>query len=256
MRGQLLNYYRHIIPAHVAVTGTPQFDFHRKPEAIWPRQTTINRLGLPEDARYFLYAASAAVLTPQEPELVIQLAARMASDEHLKTHWLVVRVHPMDSRQRWQPVLDQSPRVVLSAPWDTSAGSGDTALSTLDDQYRLVNSIYHASAIINIASTTTLDAAILDRPSIGIEFSKEPDSPRDILYREYETTHYKPLVTSGGLRVAYRWTELMKLMRLALEKPERDRAERADMVAQECGLVDGRAAERVTDAILGLLDVR
>ena len=67
---------------------------------------------------------------------------------------------------------------------------------------RFVSAIAYCDACINIVSTMTLDAAILDRPIVGIEFSREPSSPQEIMYSEYGADHYRPVVESGGLRLA------------------------------------------------------
>jgi CDP-glycerol glycerophosphotransferase (TagB/SpsB family) len=130
------------------------------------------------------------------------------------------------------------------------------AIPSASDQAQLVSSIAHCDACINIVSTMTLDAAVLDRPVVGIEFSREPASPQGIMFSEYEADHYKPVVESGGLRLARRWPELMGYLREAIENPERDREKRARLVRNECGVVDGHAADRITAALQGLLKSR
>jgi hypothetical protein len=126
-------------------------------------------------------------------------------------------------------------------------------IPTADDQAVLISSLAHASACLNIASTTTLDAAILDRPVIGIRFDREKDAPGELIYEEYDTDHFRPLVESGGLRLARSWSELMELMHLAIVRPDTDKEARARMVARECGVVDGRAGERITGVLIKLL---
>ena len=122
-----------------------------------------------------------------------------------------------------------------------------------EEQARLISSLLHGEACVNIVSTMSLDAAILDRPVIGIEFHDEINAPREIMYSEYRATHYRPLVESGGLRIARTWNELMELLRLAISDPERDRLERAAMVSAVCGPLDGHSAERVADGLQAIL---
>jgi hypothetical protein len=73
-----------------------------------------------------------------------------------------------------------------------------------------------------------------------------------MLYAEYGAEHYAPLVASGGIRLAHSWEELLDLMVAAVDAPERDRDRRARMVADECGPVDGHAAERVARTLITL----
>jgi len=253
MRDQLLRLYPQVTKDQVRITGTPQFDFHRRPACLWTREYTLQHLGLPPNAEYFLYGTSVEGLTPAEPELVARIAKKIQEHDILKNYWLVVRIHPRDDWSRWDGVRRSSSHVVLSKAWDVTPNSSGWALPTMDDHARLTSSLVHATACINIASTISLDAAILDRPVIGIRFDKEPDAPPEILYEEYDTDHYRPLVELGGLRLAHTWDELLDLMQQAIEHPDRDRDARARMVSQECGMVDGKAAERVANALLDIL---
>lgn len=250
MRAQLLRLYPETPRDHVTVTGTPQFDFHRDPAYRRPRGETLASLGVPADARYVLYAASFVGLAPDEPELVRRIAECMQRVPALRDLWLVVRIHPLETRERWRPVTDVFPNVVVQTAWETSPDPDGWTLSTPADQARLVSALAHAEMCVNVASTMTLDAALLDRPVIGIDFSSETDAPRGIMYEEYGVEHYRPLVDRGGLRVAKSWTELAALMESAVGDPGRDRVQRAQMVEYECGRADGRAAERLTAALL------
>jgi hypothetical protein len=253
MKEQLLAFYPQVAERQVTITGTPQFDFHRRPDFLWTQQETLQHLGLPPDAQYFLYAGGSQSLTPAEPELVTELTRWMEKDELLSSYWLVVRTHPLDDWNRWGATLSSSDRVVLSQAWNTEPDEEGWALTTPEDQARLVSTLAHAAGCLNIASTVTLDAAILDRPVIGIRFEDEDDAPTDIIYEGYDTDHFRPLVESGGLQVAHSWSELLSLMHQAITEPGRDKKGRARMVAQECGAVDGHAAERVVDALLTCL---
>lgn len=250
MRAQLLRLYPDTPRDHVTVTGTPQFDFHRDPAYRRPRGETLAALGVPGDARYVLYAASFVGLAPDEPELVRRIAERMQRTPALRNLWLVVRIHPLETRERWRPVTAVFRNVVVQTAWETPPDRDGWTLSTPADQARLVSALAHAEMCVNVASTMTLDAALLDRPVIGIDFSTEPDAPRGIMYEEYGVEHYRPLVERGGLRVAKSWNELASLMESAMSDPGRDRMQRAHMVEYECGRADGGAADRLTAALL------
>ena len=100
----------------------------------------------------------------------------------------------------------------------------------------------------------SLDAAILDRPVIGIEFSGERSGPREIMYSAYGATHYRPIVESGGLELARSWEELLESLHLATTRPERLREARARMVREVCGPADGQSGRRVVDAVVRILE--
>ncbi len=251
MKDQLLHFYPQVRPEQVEVTGTPQFDFHRKPEFVWERDFTLSRLGLPVNSKYFLYGASPFSLTPKEPQLVKMLSEKMRQNEILRDYWLVVRTHPKDDWERWRKETNNDQRIIFSNAWDSTPDETGWTYPTTDDLARLTSSLAHSSACINIASTISLDAAILNRPVIGIDFENEPNAPREILYEEYQADHYRPLVESGGLRLAHNWEEMMNLMIDAIQFPNRDLAARQNMVQQECGVVDGNSARRLAAAVSG-----
>jgi hypothetical protein len=251
MRDRLVSLYPEIPSDRVQVTGTPQFDFHRRPEFRWSRAETLAALGLPPDARYLLYAASHQQLAPDEPALVAALARRLADDPDSATHHLVVRLHPLDDGRRWEALrLAAGGTVRLVTAWERPAAADGWTLSSPRDQARLVSTLAHADACLNVASTMSLDAALLDRPVIGLALAEVVDAPREILYAEYDCDHYRPLVASGGIDLAHDWGELRALVRRALRQPDVGRAARARMVAEECGPVDGASAARVADAIV------
>ena len=252
MKAELLRLYPRVPAVRVLVTGTPQFDFHRSPDCRWPRGQTLEALKLSPDASYLLYAASHEQLAPDEPALVTGVRETLDGRAELREAFLVVRLHPLDDGPRWSR-LAAHPRVRLERAWSTPTTRDGWTVSSRDDQARLVSLLLHADACLNVASTMTLDAAILDRPVIGLELSAEPGAPREIMYSEYRVDHYRPLVESGGLRLARSWLELADLVAEARRTPERDRDQRAAMVRAVCGEVDGRAAQRVAAAILRIV---
>jgi hypothetical protein len=253
MREQLLRFYPYIASEDVVVTGTPQFDFHRRAEFLWSRGRTLSRLGLPLESRYFLYSTSHESLAPEEPALVEQIAAMLRTHDALKEHRLVVRLHPLDNGERWARLSSASAGILISHAWDTAPDAEGWTVSSSEDQARLISTIAHSDACVNVASTMSLDAAILDRPVINIDFSTELGTPRGLLYAEYDADHYKPLVASGGMRMARGWGDLASLLERAISHPGLDSRERAEMTRTECGTVDGEAARRVAGTLLELL---
>jgi len=253
MKQQLVLFYTHVSPEQVTVTGTPQFDFHRRAEFCLTRQETLSILGLEPNDRYFVYGASTRQLAPDEPLLVRWLAQRIAETKQLKNYKVVVRLHPLDDWSRWNLETDGLDCLILSGAWLTKPSADGWAFITREEQVRLVSLLTHAEACINIASTIGLDAAVLDRPVIGIDFRDEPQAPAELLYSEYYTEHYLPLVESGAIRIASNWGRLIDIMIEAVLFPDKYRANRQQAVQRICGTVDGRASTRVVATVLDLL---
>jgi hypothetical protein len=254
MKTDLLRLYPDVAGDRIDITGTPQFDFHTRPDFLWSREETGRRLGLPDGARYILHAANSKHWTPTEPALVREFIERMGRDSTLRDLWIVVRLHPLDDFTRWQGIADGGLRVVVSMPWLTPPDPDWWALIGADDQRLLVSTIAHAELCVNMCSTMSLDSAILDRPVVGLGFASVSGSPEEKIYREaYNLLHYRPLVESGGLRIAWSWESMLTTIKDYLRDPDLDREARRSMVATECGPVDGRAAVRIADALTSIL---
>jgi hypothetical protein len=241
MKEQVLRLYGERKLSEVQVTGTPQFDFHVRPELQWGRDATLHRLGLNGNDRYLLYAGNCAEFTPSEPELIEQFSSRCAGATDLHAHRIVVRLHPLDDHRRWERFDSPSGRIVISRP---RRQNGDDF--GIEDQALLVNTLVHADTCINMASTMSLDAAVVDTPVVCVAFAGERGGAEDGFCRQvYRTEHYRPLIESGGLRLAHDLDQLVAEVSAYVQNPERDYLSRQELVRQEIGQVDGHASERV-----------
>jgi len=83
MREQLLRLYPDVRPCQVFVTGTPQFDFHVKPDYIWSRAEVAHRLGVDPRKHWIVFAGSAEPLMPTGPELVRQIHTKLLDARQL-----------------------------------------------------------------------------------------------------------------------------------------------------------------------------
>ncbi|MCZ7545721.1 MAG: hypothetical protein M5R40_20370 [Anaerolineae bacterium] len=80
MRDQLVSIYPNIQPENVLVTGTPQFDFHFKPEYWLAREALCQRIGVDPSRPFVLYTAGIDRHFPEEHrtvELIIRLLREM-----------------------------------------------------------------------------------------------------------------------------------------------------------------------------------
>jgi hypothetical protein len=245
MREQLLAFYPATCADRAIVTGTPQFDFHARPEFRWPRARTLAELGMRPDEHYVLYAANSFHHTPTEPELVASYADRFAQMPALRDRRIVVRLHPQDEFTRWSRFERENGRVLVSRPSTSSwrfTGPGDQA--------RLVSTVAHADACVNMWSTMSLDAAAVDTPVICVSFAGERGGLEDRFCRMvYDTEYYRPIIESGGVRLASDLDQLVAHTVAYVSDRSVDREARARLAATECGELDGRATDRLAALI-------
>jgi len=237
----------------VSVLGTPQFDFHRRAELIWDRSTTMERLGLPVQGRYFIYGAGREFHSPGEIAMVNRLAEKIRNDPRWGNYRIVVRLHPLDRVDLWARAAGEN-GIVLCEPFQPPVDDDGWSWSSLEDQALLVSSLYHADACLSVASTIALDAAIMGVPVIGMKIDKGSDQPEEVFFDAFDLDHYRPLVASGGIWMAGSWSETLELLGRAVDHPRAGEAERARMIQSVCGPVNGGSSERTAGELTRFLD--
>ncbi len=251
MQNQLLTFHPQVAKSRVHITGAPQFDFHGRDEFRWTREETLTRLGLPPGTRYVLYAANSFHQTPTEADLIAEFAQRCKRSLKLCNHMIVTRLHPQDNYQRWAGKLMNAPNLVVSQPTTRS-----WHFSKAEEQALLVNSLRYADVCLNMWSTMSLDAAAVGTPAVCVGFALEAGSKEDrFCHMAYETDFYAPIIESGGVRLAQNMDQLVTEVTAYVADRTRDQHQREKLAATDCGLVDGKTAERIAGLITRLVHV-
>jgi CDP-glycerol glycerophosphotransferase (TagB/SpsB family) len=126
---------------------------------------------------------------------------------------------------------------------------GDRDISEEDD-LRLINELYHSDVVITSASTIAVDAAIFDKPLIGVALSRVPVSWWEGVEKFYHQEHFYNVMKTGGIRLCRTKEELLNLIGLYLKNPSRDAAGRKKIVEEQCWKLDGKASVRVSEFLL------
>src|SRR3989344_9487864 len=123
-----------------------------------------------------------------------------------------------------------------------------------DELRHLRNTLAHASVIIGYTSSIMIDAAIFDKPIVGIYF----ETKNNLLLMErpteyYKTEHFMKALQTGGIRLARDREDLIRSINGYLENPSLDREGRRRLAEEQCWRLDGKAGERVANAGLEAL---
>lgn len=250
---QLLDIYHTIRPEQVFVTGTPQFDFHFRPEFRWSREEFCTRVGADPARPFVLYSTGMANHMPGEPQIVETIAAMLRGMSDLGSPQLLVRVYPKDQTGRFEQVKRSNPDVLFPAiPWEPAWQT-----PRLEDSPLLTNMLRHAAAGINVASTISLELCMFDKPVINVGYNPAGVDVREVDYsRYYKFDHYRKVVASGAVRVASSESELQTMLRHALVEPEAGRTERQTLVKSMFGdTLDGYSGLRIADRLITLAGI-
>jgi hypothetical protein len=166
---------------------------------------------------------------------------------------ILLRPHPKDMTD--YSVFKNSSRIKV----DTYGSSPDSSLQNWipheDNIVHLGRTMKYSDVVVNIGSTITIDAACFDTPVINIAYdmkTSEADYVGSVL-RFYSYTHYKNVVSSKAAYIVHSDNEFISAINAYLHNPALHREERKSLVAQQTGVLDGQAHERVAQSILNML---
>lgn len=119
------------------------------------------------------------------------------------------------------------------------------------DQLHYAKVLINSSVVVNFTSTTTIDAALFDRPNVTIGFDEGP--VKNYYYsmqRFLDRTHNRWVRDYAGNRIAKSRGELIDMINFYLENPEEDFEGRKNIVKHLCYDLGGDAA-RASAGFLG-----
>ncbi len=225
IKDDLLKFYPGIYEKHIFITGTPQFDFHFDENFIDSKEELYEFLGISSEKKIILYSTGMAYYTPKEHVIVKEIEKVLRRiDKNLQ---LLVRIYAKDNNAEYYKLREENKNICIPDHyWELNH-----LTPTLKDITLFNSLINHCSIGINVASTVSLDLAILDKPVINIAFNppNEDIYPNDY-EKIYDFDHYKPIVESGAVSLAKNINELEKQIRMYITIPQTHKLQRAKLV--------------------------
>jgi len=256
MRGELREFYPGTRDLPVYVTGAPQFDVFFQPRFHQTREEFCAANGLKPELPIVLHVLGSPNFV-REHHGAAFLAERVSKGE-LGDVQLLVRPHPLfDNGAEADALRGFGPPVVVQR-----TGSKGTPLSARSQDatqiVNWVNTFRHASVLVNMGSTATIDAAVCDVPAIILDYDPEPGRPNQALVNDtnHVWTHLRPITTSGGVTLVDSPERLVDAIRVYLKSPELHREKRRWMAEHVCGFVDGKNGERMGRAIADFMALK
>jgi CDP-Glycerol:Poly(glycerophosphate) glycerophosphotransferase len=232
-----LERYHHIDRNRVTVTGWPQTDvFHRRrPRSDFDR--VVDELGLDPALPVVLVMGNTPTNAPYEKPFVERLVSWWEESGSAARFSLLFRPHPRDRewRDRFSAALFRD-GVAVQEP-------------SFTDLETLAVLLQHGSCVVSNAGTILLDALVNDRPTVCVLYDEGAPSGESWAIKNVSGEHYRRLMASEAFYRAERFEDVVTGIERALANPGELAAERARAAREVVGEVDGRAAERVADAI-------
>jgi hypothetical protein len=246
---ELRHFYPYTREVPVYVVGTPQFDVFFQERFFLSREEFCAAQGLNPDLPIIVYAVGSPNFLREHHGALDFVERVMRGD--LGDVQVIVRPHPIhDNREMAELFSRYSPRIVLQQ----TAEAGTALAARSQDEKQItewVNTFRHADVVVNLSSTVTVDAAILDRPIVNIDYDPEPGRPNQELVKDVNHlwTHFKPIAESGGVWLVNTPEETVQAVKTYLARPELHREKRRWIADYVCQYVDGKCGERMAKAI-------
>jgi hypothetical protein len=252
MRRELHHFYPATRKAPVYVVGAPQFDVFLQDEFRQTREAFCADNGLRPEAPIILYTLGSPN-NFKEYYGAVDMAQRITRGE-LGDVQLLVRPHPIfDNDQESSLLGDFKPRVIVQRSCELHQNFRSQARTEI---LQWVNTFRHADVVVNLASTTTVDAAIFDRPVVNLDYDPEPLQPNQSLVKDanHVWTHFKPIAESGGVWNVNNSDEMVTAIQTYLRQPDLHRSGRRWITEYVCGEVDGHAGARLAQALVSFAE--
>lgn len=236
------------------IVGVPHYDEYRDPSIFTDRATFCKKAGL-DPARKIVAFTTAPASSLSDHTFILELLLKGRENGKLGADvQILTRFHPAED---WS-VYDKY-RGATGVVFETPGRFLDPIgyFPSRGDLHHLANTVRHADVVVNMASTITIEAAMLDTPIVNLGFSlSEPERFRQNIIRDHWDRHYRHILECDAIYMAESAEDLFRYVNRALENPEDKRDNRRRLAERLTFSTDGRSSERLKDCVCDLLAAR
>jgi len=241
----------------IFIGGAPQLDIYSKKNLFRSREEFCKDKDFDPNKKIIFFGTITPKYFPYNIEMVNILVECINKRLFKYPCQVLVRLHPQvvdnsvwsDKLSDYREIENKYPFVRCDIPkikkWLTMSPPDRS------DSLNLAELLYYSDVCLHPGSTLTVDAAMIDRPIVGIGFDgyQKLDYGSSIR-RFFDFTHHLPAVKTGGIKIANNIEELVSYINAYLDDPSLDREARRKIVDIECHkALDGRSGERIANYI-------
>jgi hypothetical protein len=235
-------------PQDIIAMGSPQFDYYvNYKNEIPSREKFFKDHGLDLTKKLIFFTTSPPRISPKSPEIVELLYKLLEEGKFKKPTQIFVMIYGRDDPARYNHLLNKKDLIFQFAhdlPKNLTYLEADRHILLKN----LGAAIRHADVLVNVVSTTTIDAAMLDTPVVNVFI------PKFVPVRWEISSHFAKLLALGGTRVAYNEKQLVEAINAYLNDHSFEREQRRRVVKEFIYKTDGQATKALADYILKQLE--
>ncbi len=239
-------------PEEVIVTGIPQFDFYARKEGLLSREEFCRKHGFDTKKKIILYGSAGAKLFDESKHIL--LIRNFMDEGTLEEANILIRPHVSYAGdvERFS-ALDGIKGIVVDKSDKQNHALRDHFDPSKEHVYNLFNSLYHADVCVNVASTLSLDAVACGTEVVNFNFDAEPLlDPDASVARLFISDYVKHLMETDGTWLARSEENFLAMLKDVLENNKRKNTQKT--MQMFIYKIDGKSAERISGALIKILD--
>lgn len=250
MRREAINWHTYY-PEQITIVGFPQFDMYAHLEKyLVPQDQFKKDFGLEGTDKIILFISGAAY-SLDEPDIIREISKWIGEGRFgLKTKLFVrpyVIARDIEREHKKYKPLENDPNIIFN--WQRRSDS-------LESKRIFMSMLAYSDVVISIFSTTAIEAAIFDKPTITIGFDGYKKRPaHQSIVRLEEMSHFRNVLDTGSVKVVRGFEDLKLSIKRYLDDPKIDASKRRELVAKMCYKTDGGASKRIADFVLSKINV-
>ncbi len=222
---EILETYPSYRPDQIKIVGAPQFDGYAQSPALnydaWCRAW-----GLDPSRKTILFTTAPDVRHDQQHLIVQELGEHILRGDGVpRDLQIFLKCHPFDLNPNYEPLSRKYP-VAVYRPSADIADPQENWIPSRDEMQIARDCLAFCCMNMNIFSTVTLEAALLDKPIIHIAFDPLPVVNRIPCREYYNFDHFKRVVDMDASLLVGGYDELFKAINTYLENPSHKAAQR------------------------------
>jgi len=230
---------------NIFVGGIPHYDFHFN-APYCSRKEFFEKASISEKNKILVYSPIGGMYGHSEWDMIDFLYNNNKKGNFGENVSVLVRFSPNDFYDEKE--FKKRPYLIYDYPGKRFAKKrGIDWDMNFDELQHLSDTLYYMSLIVSYASSISIDASVLNKPIININFDK------DSTPCHYKKDHYRKAVDVGGIRLVNNEKELIVWINKYLKNPEIDKEKRMVLAKQQCQFLDGKSGQRIGNFILSLI---
>ena len=243
MKDALVNLHG-VAEKKIVITGWPQMDHYGNSGTTMDYTALLKKWGLDSSKSCVLLAGNSETNAPYEPSLFKRLLDWRDANGGENLFSIVLRPHPNDYRKKDGgrfTFLEGRKGVYIQ----------QNSLSDIDELAALLR---NAACVVCTGGTVLLDSLANNRPVVGVMYDEGAPEGFSAAIKNFTMSHYGELVESGAFYRANNFDEVISGLQNSLDNPAELADKRAAITKRFVGELDGGAARRVVDAIIGAIE--